>query len=488
MARPDRGPRRAAGRRPGRAAGAARTPPRAVRLAYGVSDVGASTAFVAVNTWLLYLLVNAGGVAPAAAAAVFVAGRGLDALLDPAMGLLSDRLAPRLGRLRFVRLGAVPLGLALAALFALPPRAGDAAAWVALAAFAAVSILYTVVQVPVMALTPELAPGYQDRTEMTSWRVAFGTLASLVATAAPPALVLWAEGGGALAAAGAAGWTRVGLALGAVTAAAYLVTGFLVPEPRRPATPARRAAPLRRLRRTLSAPMLRPLIAAFVAITVGLMLLSSLLPFVLESALRLPAAWQTPLLGGFFGVGIVAFPAWTAAAGRFGKARTLAAACALLAVSLPALAAFAPVGRLGAGLLVPAAVAGIALSGALLLPWALLPDVVELEAARSGGDRREGLLYALFTFAQKVAGSAGVFATGLATALLGYRPGLVEQAPATVAGLRVAIGPVAAAAFLIAAALAASLGDDRTRHARAVAGIGPRPEPLEAAPARPDRS
>jgi GPH family glycoside/pentoside/hexuronide:cation symporter len=483
MARPDRGPVRPARRDPARGTVTARTPTRAVRLAYGVSDVGASTAFVAVNTWLLYLLVNAGGVAPAAAAAVFVAGRGLDALLDPAMGLLSDRLAPRLGRLRFVRLGAVPLGLALAALFALPPRAGDAAAWVALAAFAAVSLLYTVVQVPVMALTPELAPGYQDRTELTSWRVAFGTLASLVATAAPPALVLWAEGGGPLAAAGAAGWTRVGLALGAVTAAAYLVTGLLVPEPPRSPTPtpARGAAPLRRLRRTLSAPMLRPLIAAFVAITVGLMLLSSLLPFVLESALRLPAAWQTPLLGGFFGVGIVAFPAWTAAAGRFGKARTLAAACVLLAASLPALAAFAPVGRLGAGLLIPAAVAGIALSGALLLPWALLPDVVELEAARSGGDRREGLLYALFTFAQKIAGSAGVFATGLATALLGYRPGLVEQAPATVAGLRVAIGPVAAAAFLIAAALAASLGDDRARHARAVAGIGPGPGARESA-------
>jgi len=456
-------------------------PTRRVRIAYGVSDVGASTAFVAVNTWLLYSLVNAAGVAPAVAAAVFVVGRGVDALLDPWMGLASDRWAPRWGRLPFVRAGAVPLGLALWALFALPARAGDASAWVALAAFVAVSVLYTVVQVPVMALTPELAASYRARTELTSWRVAFGTAASLIATALPPTLVLWGAGGGPLAAAGPEGWGLAGLVLGTVTATAYLTTATLVPEPNRPDRPPETGAEgvdpppglsaTSMLARTWTTPGLRTLIASFVAITVGLMLLSSLLPFVLESVLRLPGAWQTPLLGGFFGVGIVAFPGWTALAGRIGKARALAVACGLLATSLPALAALAPVGRLGPGLLIPAGVAGVALAGALLLPWSLLPDLVEIEAARSGAARREGLLYALFTFAQKTAGSAGVFATGAAAALLGYRPGSVEQAATTVSGLRWAIGPAAGAAFALAALLALRLGDDRARHRSAVARL-----------------
>lgn len=451
-------------------------PTRRVRIAYGVSDVGASTAFVAVNTWLLYSLVNAAGVAPAVAAAVFVVGRAVDAFLDPWMGLASDRWAPRWGRLPFVRAGAVPLGLALWGLFALPARAGDASAWVAAAAFVAVSVLYTVVQVPVMALTPELAASYRARTELTSWRVAFGTAASLLATALPPTLVLWGAGGGPLAAAGPEGWSLAGLVLGAVTAAAYLTTATLVPEPERAdrpsgSGPGMRTPALRVLARTWTTPGLRTLIASFVAVTVGLMLLSSLLPFVLESVLRLPAAWQTPLLGGFFGLGIVAFPAWTALAGRIGKARSLALACSLLATSLPAMAALAPVGRLGPGLLIPAGIAGVALAGALLLPWSLLPDLVEIEAARSGAERREGLLYALFTFAQKLAGSAGVFATGAAAALLGYRPGSVEQAATTVAGLRWALGPAAGATFAVAALLALRLGDDRARHRSAVARL-----------------
>ncbi len=457
-------------------------PPRAVRIAYGLSDVGASTAFVAVNTWLLYMLVNAAGVPPAWAAAAFLVGRGLDAVLDPLFGVLGDRWAARVGRLPFVRFGALPLGLALAALFAVPPRADEGTVWIAIALFATLSVAYTVVQVPVLSLTPELAPGYQDRTELGAWRSAFGTVASLVATALPPVLVLAGEGGGALTEAGPAGWTVAGVVLGAIVAGAYLITGFRVPEPVRPDAPPRREAATRAIREAWASPGMRSVTVAFGLITVGLMTTSSLLPFVLESALLLPAAWQTPLLGGFFGIGVVAFPFWTRLAGRIGKGPALAWACGTLATGLATLAAFAPVGQLGPGLLLPAGVAGFALAGALMLPWALLPDVIELEQAR-GGERREGVVMGLFTFVQKVAGSAGVFATGVAAAAFAYQPGVVEQAPETVLGLRIAIGAVAPAAFVAAAVVALHSGLTRARFEAAVRTVAARPRP----PA-PDRS
>ncbi|MEX2502647.1 MAG: MFS transporter [Trueperaceae bacterium] len=437
-------------------------PPRWVRIAYGVSDVGASTAFVAVNAWLLYLLVNAAGVPPAWAAGVFVAGRALDAFLDPAVGWWGDRLAPRFGRLRFVRWGAVPTGLALAALFAVPPRLEDGAAVAALALFALTSLAYTLVQVPVLALTPELAPGYQDRTELGAWRAAFGTVASLVATALPPALVLLGEGGGGLAQAGAEGWTLAGVVLGTVVTGAYLTTGLLVPEPVRAQRPVPVESPFAAVRSAWTAPGMRTVVASFALVTVGLMVTSSVLPFVLESALLLPASWLTPVLGGFFGIGVAAFPFWTRAADAAGKGPTLAWACVVLAASLAALAAFAPEGRLGVGLWLPAATAGWALAGALLMPWAMLPDVVEFEEARSGV-RREGTVVGLFTFVQKLAGSAGVFATGMAAAWTGYRPGMVEQSDATVIGLRLALGVVAPLAFLAAAWVASRGVIDRDR-------------------------
>ena len=161
-------------------------PPLGVRVAYGVSDLGASLTFVAVNTWLLYVLVNVAGVPPLWAGAVFVVGRVVDAVTDPLMGVLADRWRDRVGRLPFLRWGALPLAATFAAVWWAPDLGPVAAVVYATASFVAFGIAYTVVQVPTMALTPELAQDYDGRTALTSWRIGFGVVASMLAVAAPP--------------------------------------------------------------------------------------------------------------------------------------------------------------------------------------------------------------------------------------------------------------------------------------------------------------
>ena len=71
------------------------------KLGYGVGDVGGTLSYVAINTWLLYFLINIAGLAPILAGTTFVLGRLFDAVLDPVMGILSDRWRPRFGRLIF---------------------------------------------------------------------------------------------------------------------------------------------------------------------------------------------------------------------------------------------------------------------------------------------------------------------------------------------------------------------------------------------------
>src|SRR5690606_11065157 len=105
-------------------------------------------------------------------------------------------------------------------------------------------------------------------------------------------------------------------------------------------------------------------------------------------------------------------------------------------------------------------VTGCGLSAVMLLPWAMLPDVVEFDELASGR-RQEGLLYALFTFGQKLAGSVGVFANAIAAAVFGYVAGTAVQDAATVAGIRAMVRPVAAVVF--AAALVLTLRFPRTR-------------------------
>jgi Na+/melibiose symporter-like transporter len=81
------------------------------------------------------------------------------------------------------------------------------------------------------------------------------------------------------------------------------------------------------------------------------------------------------------------------------------------------------------------------------------------------GRRREGLLYALFTFGQKLAGSVGVFATAIVAAVFGYQEGTAAQTPETVRGLALAIGPLTAGVYAAAIVVVLRLRITRESHA-----------------------
>lgn len=442
------------------------------RVAYGGSDLGASLTFVAVNTWLLYALINIAGVPALWAGVIFIAGRLIDAVTDPVMGVLGDRLRPRLGRLIFLRWGALPLAAAFAALWWAPALTPAGQIAYGLVTFVLFGIAYTVVQVPTMALTPELAPSYDERTALTGWRIGFGVVASMLAVAAPPLIVTLAVGGGDLAASDPSGWRLFGIAFGLIAAAAYLITATLVREPSRPPP-----APTRSARApwwsAFSATGYASVWVLFLLVTLGIMTLNSMLPFFLESALLLAGGEQTLVLGTLFGVAVLSFPLWGALSRRWGKRGALTLGLLLLAGATLALVQLAPPGEVGATLLALSALAGIGLAAVMMLPWAMLPDVVEFDALQSG-ERREGLLYALFTFGQKVAGSLGVFANAWVAATFGYVQGQALQSAETLVGIRMMTGPVAAAIFIVAALWVWTFPITRERHAAAVRELASR--------------
>lgn len=450
--------------------------PRRIRLGYGVGDLGASITFVGINTWLLYYLVNVAGIGAVRAGLVFVLGRAFDAVLDPVMGILSDRLRWRVGRLPFIRWGAPWLALLFAALWAVPgwlPRHAFASALLLTLLF---SLAYTVVQVPYMALTPELAPGYDERTALSSYRVAFGTLASLLAVALPPVVVLAVAPAPVLARSAPGGWAAMGALFGALALLAYLWVSVAVPEPDHPPQQHPPASGLQDVREAFAITGYRELFALFVAITVGIMIVNSMLPFYLESALRIPGAQQAPVLGLLFATAVATFPLWNRLSERIGKRDALTLGLAVLVLGLLPLTLFAPAGRVGGLLVALTMVAGFGLSAVMLLPWAMLPDVVEFDELASGR-RREGLVAALFTFGQKLAGSVGVFANAIAAALFGYVAGAAAQAPGTVLGLRLMTGPVAALVFVVAIVLVRRFPITRAGHAAARAALAERRRP-----------
>ena len=437
------------------------------RLGYGVADVGASLTFVAVNTWLLYFLVNIVGLEPLAAGVVFVVGRVLDAGLDPVMGVLTDRLKGRVKRTRFVAWGALPLGLSFALLWLVPGGSLLLKFTFALLLFMLFSTLFTIVQVPYMALTPDIAPDYDERTTLTSFRMGFGTFASMLAFVVPPLVVLAFSQGPDLAQSAPLGWLVTGVLFGAVASAAYLTMAATVREPALRPQPTPSTSFWAEARAAFAIYGFREIFTLFVVVTIGIMVLNSILPFYLESSLRLPAGAQPLVLGTLFGVAIAAFPLWTTLSTRLGKRFSLVAGLLLLSASTVALVLGSPPGRVSVYLLATSALAGVGFSAVTLFPWAMLPDVVEFDELYSGR-RREGTVYALFTFGQKLAGSVGVFSNALVASLFGYQQGVAAQSPATARALQVMAGPVAAGIFLLAIFFVLRYPVTKTRHDEAV--------------------
>ncbi len=435
--------------------------PLRTKLGYGVADIGASLSYNAVNFFFLFYLVDIIGLRPGLAGAALLSGRLIDAVTDPLMGTLSDRTRSRYGRRKpYIWAGLIPFGLSFALLWTVPNASQSAMFVLAALALALHAIIYTVVQVPYMALTPELAPDYEERTRLTSYRVGFGTLASLVAAAAPPLLVASLNGVAGLPEEARLGWGGMGAIFGVVMSVSYLLMALSVREPRAQPnpSPSQEVNPEKINPEKIRQPPLRSvlrvrgylaLIALFVSVTLGLGVVSSMLPFYLAS-LQLAPDEQTLVLGLLFIVAIVTLPLWNRVAERAGKSLALALGLAVLIVGLLLTVLVVPSAGLSLPLIVAVALAGVGTGAALLFPWAMLPDVVEFDLLAHGA-RREGLLYAVFTFAQKSAFALGAALNALVLELAHYTP----AAPLSAQGaITWTVGPAAASAFFVALLLA----------------------------------
>ena len=121
-----------------------------------------------------------------AAIAIFI-GRSWDYINDPLIGHISDRTRTRWGRRRpFLLFGALPFALAFILLWFRPPsRARSLLAIYYAVAYVLFDSAATFVYMPYFALTPELTSDYDERTGLTTYRMFFSILGSLIAFTVP---------------------------------------------------------------------------------------------------------------------------------------------------------------------------------------------------------------------------------------------------------------------------------------------------------------
>jgi GPH family glycoside/pentoside/hexuronide:cation symporter len=90
---------------------------------------------------------------------------------------------------------------------------------------------------------------------------------------------------------------------------------------------------------------------------------------------------------------------------------------------------------------------------AYVVPWAMLPDVIELDELKTG-QRREGVFYAFMTLLQKVGLALGLFLVSLALQFSGFVSGATQQPESALLAIRIFIGPVPMVLLIAALVLA----------------------------------
>jgi len=95
-----------------------------------------------------------------------------------------------------------------------------------------------------------------------------------------------------------------------------------------------------------------------------------------------------------------------------------------------------------------AVMAGIGVSVAYLIPWSMVPDVIELDELKTG-QRREGIFYGFMVLLQKFGLALGLFLVGIALEAAGFIKSIAGQPLPTqpdsaLLAIRIAIGPLPA--------------------------------------------
>jgi len=434
-----------------------------IKLAYGFGDIGSNIFIVTSGFFLLFFLTNVVGINPALAGMALLIPKLWDVVSDPIMGALSDRTRSRWGRRRpYLLFGALPFALAFMLLWWRPPLEGSLALSIY---YAAAYVLFDtaapLVYMPYYTLTPELTSSYDERTSLTGYRMFFSILGSLLAFTIPLAIV------GTFTPENAPAVGRMGLILGLGSALPLLFTFFGTRE-RGEYIEQAQPRPLDSLRAALGN---RPFIfgvAIFLFTWAAIDIVQTTLLYYIKYGLKREAQSDL-ILASIFVTAILVLPFWNWASLRWDKRRAYMAGIAFMAVVLMIISTLSDSASMAVVLLL-CILAGVGVSAAHILTWAIIPDAVEWDEWQTG-ERHEGAFYSLVTLAQKIASSIAIPLTLLVLDTTGYIPNAAEQPAGALTGIRIVTGLIPAVLLSAGILFAAVYPLSRQQHNQIVQGL-----------------
>lgn len=383
-------------------------------IGWALGSLSMSAMFQATSVLLLKYMVDFVGLAAATAGLLIGASKIYDAVVDPMIGMLSDRTRSRWGRRRpYILLGSIVSAASFWLLFSLPATLPEPAkVGVALVALIANATGYALFVIPYLAMPAEMTTSPKARTSLMGYRISATALGQIVGSFIAPLIIAGAGGGLAGHHAMALFLTVVILALGALC---FWLTKDAV---QTDYVKAKHYTAIEQVRLAFGNKPFVVLMGVKAANLFGVAILTALTPFFFTRILH----ESYVNLGYFFLIKAVALfasqPAWVWLSHRVGKKNTFQISSLFYALCTLALLLGHPgtpfVDVMGLGL-----VTGFFSGGLLLIGQALLPDTIEHDFRRTGL-RREGVFSGVYTTIEKGSFAAAAAVLGVVLTSSGY--------------------------------------------------------------------
>lgn len=427
----------------------------AEKLAYGAGDVGPAMTANLLTFYQLIFFTDVAGIAPGLAGSVLMIGKIWDAVNDPIVGVMSDRTQSKKWGRRYPWMlgGAIPFAITFMLQWVKPDLNGMSLFWFYVVMGILFNTAYTAVNLPYTALTPEMTQDYNERTSLNSFRFTFsigGSLLSII-------LMILVT----LALPGKENQANQYLIASGIISVISIVTIVWCIFGTKARTLNYRDQNLENEEESL--PIVEQFKLAFknraflyvvgiyLCSWLALQIMATVIQFFVLKYMQLPPSVANNLVLAVQGTALIALSFWSWFSGRYGKKAAYFAGMGIWLVAQIGLFTLQP-GQVNLmyflGIL-----AGFGVSTAYLIPWSMLPDVIDLDELNTG-KRREGFFYAFMVLLQKVGLAAGLFAVGQALEHSGYNGALTVQPPAAIEAIRWSIGPLPTVFLILGVILA----------------------------------
>jgi GPH family glycoside/pentoside/hexuronide:cation symporter len=430
------------------------------KLLFSTGDLSVSIPLTILMFFQLYFLTDVAGLRPDYAGWAVMAGRIWDAFNDPLMGMLCDRIRSRFGRRRIVLLiGAVPLGLTFILMWIVPPLGQLGLTVFYALTFILFDTAFTLIHVSYNALTPSMTPDYDERSVLNGYRMVFSITGNLLSIIFATVLGWYVTNTRLL-------FVIVGVTLGVIAMIPPYLVFRITREEAQEDIPA--PLPLKEsLKLTLSNKPFIRVIGLYLFSWTTASILAAVLVYFANYYLNVPEQANYFVLVSQVAA-IVFIPFWVWVARKLDKRRAFILGMVGWLFALVGIALIGPQQVWLAYIL--AAMSGSGIATAYVLPWSMIPDIIELDELRSGR-RREGSFYAFASFFQKLATGGAIWLLGQTLARTGYITPTPEQPlpiqpPEAVLAIRLTMGIAPVILLVLAIILAWGYPINREYHRR----------------------